>query len=360
MTRYDALIVGGGPAGSTCARVLVQAGWTVGVLDRAAFPRDKVCAGWITPRVLDTVGATPAEYRAAGLTLQDITGFRTGVLHGCVVETRYRDVVSYAIRRCEFDDFLLQRTGARVHERTPARAISKRGQVWTVNDTFAAPVLVGAGGHFCPVARALAGCSKPIAPIVAREAEFCADTSSVSASADIPELFFCRDLAGYGWCMRKGHFLNVGIGRRDSTGFGAHFRDFVTFLEQSRRIVDASSIRWRGHAYYASGAGLRPLVSDGAMLIGDAAGLAFPESGEGIGPAVDSGRLAAQTLIAADGRYSRERLGPYAEQTTLLHPQPKALPPWTRSPLAALGRLLLECPAFTRHVMLDRWFLRPA
>src|SRR5687768_17483918 len=47
----DALVVGGGPAGSTCARALRNAGWDVIVLDRARFPRDKVCAGWVTPGV---------------------------------------------------------------------------------------------------------------------------------------------------------------------------------------------------------------------------------------------------------------------------------------------------------------------
>ncbi|MDH4066151.1 MAG: FAD-dependent oxidoreductase, partial [Acidobacteriota bacterium] len=52
-TSADALIVGGGPAGSSCARVLVQAGLHVIVLDRARFPRDKTCAGWITPAVVD-------------------------------------------------------------------------------------------------------------------------------------------------------------------------------------------------------------------------------------------------------------------------------------------------------------------
>ena len=49
--RVDAVIVGGGPAGSTCAGALRRHGWDVMVVDRAQFPRDKVCAGWITPEV---------------------------------------------------------------------------------------------------------------------------------------------------------------------------------------------------------------------------------------------------------------------------------------------------------------------
>ncbi len=72
--RCDVLIVGGGPAGSTCARELRIAGWDVVVADRARFPRDKVCAGWLTPRVFQLLELDPEEYRATGLTLQEISG----------------------------------------------------------------------------------------------------------------------------------------------------------------------------------------------------------------------------------------------------------------------------------------------
>ncbi len=82
MAHCDAVIVGGGPAGSTCARVLRRAGWNVVVFDRARFPRDKVCAGWVTPGVFRLLELDPDEYRAAGLTIQDIRGFRTSVLGG--------------------------------------------------------------------------------------------------------------------------------------------------------------------------------------------------------------------------------------------------------------------------------------
>jgi flavin-dependent dehydrogenase len=63
MRSCDALIVGGGPAGSSCARALRLAGWNVIVLDRARFPRDKVCGGWVTPGVFRALELEPAEYR---------------------------------------------------------------------------------------------------------------------------------------------------------------------------------------------------------------------------------------------------------------------------------------------------------
>ena len=153
----DALIVGGGPAGSTCARTLRQAGWNVVVMDRATFPRNKVCAGWVTPGVFRLLDLDPAEYRATGLTIQDITGFRTSVMGGGAVETRYPRIISYAIRRFEFDDFLLRRAHVCVRSSTPLTSLERRGDAWVANGGITARVVVGAGGHFCPVARHIRG-----------------------------------------------------------------------------------------------------------------------------------------------------------------------------------------------------------
>jgi geranylgeranyl reductase family protein len=354
---YDALIVGGGPAGSTCARSLTRAGWRVAVIDAARFPRDKVCAGWLTPEVFPLLDLEPAEYRGANLTLQEITGFRTGVIRARSIETRYREVVSYAIRRCEFDDFLLRRSGAFIHEATPTTSLARTRGRWVVNGTFAAPVLVGAGGHFCPVARHLSGPATPADPVIAQETEYAVENASASVDGTTPELFFCRDLDGYAWCVRKGRYVNAGIGRRRAAGFGTHRDEFIAFLEGTGRAPGVSRTRWRGHAYLASGAGPRPLVDEGLLLVGDAAGLAFPESGEGIRPAIESGAAAARTLLAAGGRFSCDRLEPYALEMRRLHP-PALTPRPPGTVYAALGRALLQVRPFARHVVLDRWFLR--
>ena len=157
MTRCDAIVVGGGPAGSTVRAQLRAAGWNVVVLDRARFPRDKVCAGWLTPGRLPAArpdaGGVPRERRhAAGdhRVSHAVIGRRP-------IETRYPRTISYAIRRCEFDDFLLRRAGARVLDNTPVSSIRRAGDRWVVNDALDAPIVVGAGGHFCPVARHLRG-----------------------------------------------------------------------------------------------------------------------------------------------------------------------------------------------------------
>jgi len=356
--RCDALIVGGGPAGSTAARLLRLAGWDVIVADRARFPRDKVCAGWLTPDVFPLLDLTPDEYRATGLTFQEITAFRTSVMGGRPLETRYPHVVSYAIRRCEFDTYLLQRSGARTLEDCFVRTLRHDGDCWIVNESIETPIVIGAGGHFCPVARHLRGDVDDDAPIVAKEAEFPIGAGHTQVSGTTPELFFCRDFQGYAWCVRKGDFINVGIGRRGNHGFNDYVRNFVDFLESQRIISGVSSARWHGHAYLGSGVGPRPVIGPGVMLAGDAAGLAYPESGEGIRPAIESGRRAAEILIAAGGRHGIEDLQPYADAIRTRHPAVRVNPAPVRAALAALGRVLLASPSFTRHVVLDRWFLR--
>ena len=360
MRSCDALIVGGGPAGSTCARALRLSGWNVVLLDRARFPRDKVCGGWVTPGVFRALDLEPGEYRASGLVLQEITGFRTSVIGQLAVETTYASVVSYAIRRCEFDNFLLRRAQVCVLDNRPLSALRRERDRWIANDEIESPVVIGAGGHFCPVARQLQGERDQLDPVIAREAEFLLDGDDSPVDEQMPELFFCRDLEGYAWCVRKGDYLNVGIGRRAHEGFTEHLRDFDAFLNATGRVNRPSAIRWRGHAYHARGAGVRPLVADGMLIVGDAAGLAYPESGEGIRPAVESGLLAARTLIAADGRVPRDALQPYETAMLAAH-RPSAPTPTLLAPMVkALGRTLLRSRAFTRHVMLDRWFLRSA
>lgn len=113
MDSCDVLIVGGGPAGSSCAWGLRGSGLDVAILDKQIFPRNKVCGGWITPSVLTQLEICASEYAQERL-LQPITAFRVGRIHGSSIETHYGTSVSYGIRRLEFDDYLLKRSGSRV------------------------------------------------------------------------------------------------------------------------------------------------------------------------------------------------------------------------------------------------------
>ncbi len=353
MRHAEVVIVGGGPGGSTCARVLAAAGASVLVVDRARFPRDKVCAGWITPRVVEALALDPLEYRAAGLVMQDVTGFRTSVLpvrHH--VATHYDAIVSYAIRRCEFDAFLLRRSGADVMEGVGVETVRREGDRWILNDDVAAQVLVGAGGQFCPVARHLNPPSRE-GLVVAKEIELPLGDVRCDIDGREPELYFCRDLDGYGWCVRKGNYLNVGFGRRSSRDFLTHVREFAEWLRVSRgvpaRALDWAA--WRGHAYRLRGVTPRVAAED-VLLVGDAAGLAWPESGEGIAPAVESGLAAALLILAGGGRVREGDAHLYAQSITAAEKPGLTLP-------APLARTLLRVPAVARYA-LDRWFLRTA
>ena len=167
-------------------------------------------------------------------------------------------------------------------------------------------------------------------------------------------------MQGYAWCVRKGEYLNVGIGRRDRTHFADHVRAFVDLLIERGTLDADATITWKGHAYRAAGVGTVPIVSDGMLLCGDAAGLAFPESGEGIAPAIESGVLAARTLVAVRPDWSREGLEDYAAQIRRRHPPARSNALTSSAAYAAVARALLRSRVFTRRVLLDRWFLRRA
>jgi flavin-dependent dehydrogenase len=342
MDACDVLIVGGGPAGSSCAWALRNSGLDVVILDKQIFPRDKICGGWITPAVLAQLEIDPSEYADHHL-LQPITSFRVGRIGGPAVETDYGKPVSYGIRRREFDDYLLRRSNARLLLGTPLTTLKRTGSNWLANDHISASVVIGAGGHFCPVAR-LVGNKKPGEPaVVAQEVEFEIDPTACNVKSETPELYFCPDMKGYGWCFRKGNIMNIGLGRADPHTLTAHVAGFLQFLKSTGRITFEIP-PLRGHAYLLEGTSTRTVLGDGVLLIGDAAGLAYPQSGEGIRPAVESGLSAAKDILA-------NRLSDYRK------PKPQ---PWRHIPSALIGpaaRLLLTTNWFVRNVVLDTWFL---
>jgi len=355
MEHADVLIVGAGPAGSACAARLVAAGCDVLVIDQVPFPRDKPCAGWITPDVLARVGLDSATY-AARHTLEAISAFRVGRIGGAAVDVDYGRVVSYAIRRSELDAELLRRSGARTDLGRRVCEIRREKGRWVVNGRWSAPVLVGAGGHFCPVARMLRGASAPEATVVARQIEYRLGGAALDACQirpERPELYFCADLLGYGWCVRKGDHLNLGLGRRDPCALPRHVVAFVDFLVRLGRIAPPPRQGWHGHAYLVRRREPLRITGEGMLLVGDAAGLAAPESGEGILPAVVSGQRAARAILEPGGlrHYAGEVAG------WLGHA------PESRAPGAArtrVGLALLGQGWFVRRVVFDRWFLHRA
>src|SRR5438552_1007646 len=173
MTASDVLAVGGGPGGSTVAWRLARAGCRVTLLDAASFPRVKLCAGWVTRAALadleldpDTYPLTIQPFRAVSLAVGDVEH-----------ETRWDGVASWGIVRAEFDTFLLRRAAAagavvREHARVRAvRGVTGGAEVESDAGMFRAHVVVGAGGHGCPVARALGGLTAEEDVVVTQESE---------------------------------------------------------------------------------------------------------------------------------------------------------------------------------------------
>ena len=363
MEYYDIIIVGAGPAGSTLARALEDSGKRVLIIDKQAFPRDKTCAGWVTPAVMASLDIDPGKY-SVGRTLQPIRRFRIGMMGQSAVENDHGDIVSYGIRRCEFDACLLDRANCEKQLATPVKSIDRNNGNWVINDQWQAPLLVGAGGHFCPVARLLGdGPGKHETVVAAKEVEFemtPEQARACEARGDTPELWFCRDIKGYAWVFRKGSYLNIGLGREDNHRLSDHLEAFVEEMKQSGRIPSDLPGRFKGHAYLLYAHANRPLVDDGVLLIGDAAGLAYTQSGEGIRPAIESALMAANVIKAATD-YSALSLQSYGERiaerfgTRATDQEPGfEVPDWLKQPIAST---LMRSHWFTRKVVTEKWFL---
>jgi flavin-dependent dehydrogenase len=316
--------------------MLRSSGLDVAILDKETFPRNKVCGGWITPAVLDELEIDPAEYSCARV-LQPITGFRTGSIGGPAVATQYGKPVSYGIRRYEFDDYLLKRSGATLLQGEPLTRLERSDDSWIVNGRIRTPLVVGAGGHFCPVARFMGAKFGDETIVAAQEAEFEMDARQqvgCAIRAETPELYFCADMKGYGWCFRKGNILNVGLGRLDKHQLSRHVADFLDFLRATKRLSFELPVQPAGHAYLLYGRTTRPVVADGMLLIATAHG------------------------------YRREQLSAY--RTLLTERFGKSDDHWvtrigSRLPqgfINTAARKLLANPWFTREMILNRWFLR--
>jgi geranylgeranyl reductase family protein len=373
MERCDVLIVGGGPAGSSCAWKLRRGGLDVLVLDKKAFPRLKPCAGWITPQVVSTLELDTAAFADGGKRVfQPLTGFRTGRMSGPEIETHYGHPVSFGIRRCEFDEYLLERSGARMRLGESVRSLDRSADGWTVNGEIGARLIIGAGGHFCPIAARLGARQDETASVVAaQEVEFEASADDLrrgTVEAEVPELFFCDDMQGYGWCFRKGNFLNIGLGRLDKHQLSQHVEQFADFLRQRGKVVCDIPGRFHGHAYQLYERVVPKLVDDCMLLIGDAAGFAYAHSGEGIRPAIESGLMAADVILEiarqpGEPDYSAARLDPYRVRIKERFGAPQSTGPtdWLPAPLMNfLAARLFSSRWFSRHVLLDRWFLHAA
>src|SRR5207344_1142229 len=165
---------------------------------------------------------------------------------------------------------------------------------------FTAGIVIGAGGHWCPVARAFGEVSAGEEVVVAQESETRLPPHRMETLREpwpAPELFVEPDLKGYGWYFPKGDVLNIGIGCVAGAGVDLPGRRdaLLEALGNCGRLPRGVRLEpFRGHAYVVRRRAPRRLGGDRFCLVGDAAGLARDLSGEGIGPAIRSGILAAK------------------------------------------------------------------
>lgn len=303
MRHVDVLIVGGGPGGSSCAFGLRRRGIDCLVLDRDTFPRTKLCGGLVTQAAARALGLLPADYPHGWLWIDRFDfHFRRFTLP--------LPSPQISIRRCEFDAFLLARSAVEVIPHR-VRSIERRHGRYVVDGTFSCDVLVGAGGTSCPVHRT-----------------FFRDRSRHERSRQITVLeeefphevrdrrchfwFFDDGFPGYYWYIPKADgWINIGVGalaeplkaKQDSI-----WRHFERLVERLRRrgLLAAGERRPGGYTYYLRADGPAP-ARDGIYLVGDAAGLATVDLGEGIGPAIESG-LAAAEAIATGKAYRLDHI----------------------------------------------------
>jgi menaquinone-9 beta-reductase len=307
MNKTKVIIVGGGPAGAACAWKLCQHQVDFMLLDKATFPRFKPCAGWITPHVLHDLEFDAADYP------HSITHFSSFQVY--LKNLHFKLTTNqYAIRRFEFDDWLLLRSKPNYINHTVG-SIRFENDQYIIDEEFSAKYVVGAGGTHCPINRTFF--QKDLKRtkgtlIVAQEEEFAYEYSN-----DRCYLWFLQNgLPGYAWYVPKANgYVNVGVGgsaaalKANNDTLKRHWNLLVEKLDEME-LVSGHDYKPAGHSYYLRGKA--PILRhENAFIIGDAAGLATLDMGEGIGPAIQSGIRAAEAIISGQA-YSVTAINKYS------------------------------------------------
>jgi geranylgeranyl reductase family protein len=278
--HYDALVVGGGPAGSTTAYRLADAGASVLLVDKARFPRDKPCGGGLTMRAVRQCPVDPAPVVEEEVDLVELR-FRYG---DAVVRCAKAPVILMTQRR-RLDAFLLdaaRECGVEVREGTTVE----------VGD-IDADVIVGADGANGTTAKAV-GLGEGIIHGVAYEGNIAYTTldraryerRAVVELADIP--------GGYGWVFPKSDHANVGVGAWQSAA--PQLREHLRRVCEAHGLDPAALEELRGHRLPLRPPGTR-IAGERALLVGDAAGLIDPVSGDGMYECFVSSQLAADAIL---------------------------------------------------------------
>lgn len=290
MDRFDVIVVGAGPAGCAAAYDLADAGLSVGLLDRKAFPRAKPCAGAVTVKALKRL-----RYSIAPVVRWVARDLEVSL--GRERERRFesRHPVAALTVREDLDAFCLEATRARGADFRVARDISVIDEdeagvsvVAAGGEVFRAAFVVGADGVNSRVRR-LVGDGRAGR---AWALEGRVDAGAVHGPIEIRFDFACAP-GGYGWIFPKGDHLNVGLyTQQPQITFGA-----AELVAYARRAVGTTKVEGIvGHPLGVGGEAYVP-GRRRVFLAGDAAGMAERLLGEGIHNAIKSGQMAAEAII---------------------------------------------------------------
>jgi geranylgeranyl reductase family protein len=312
---FDVIVVGAGPAGSTAAKLLGEAGVSTLLLDKSAFPRDKPCGGGISARVIRRFPYLAAEL--AKIPVNWVNKVYLESPSGYAVDYCSDEALYLMIRRCEFDHLLLSLAQENVEVRAPALVrkvtIAPRGATVTAEvdgqiEDYECKLVLGCDGANSIVARASGLRSGSI------QSEYAIDMMEETpyeelnfAERDRMYVYYrLRSHYGYGYLFPKANHVNLGVGfKLDyylSKLRGEHYAHHSSFVQGlvSKQLVQGRSNRANFRAFPLPISGpLRRTYSDRVLLSGDSGGFVNALTAEGIFYAMVSGQLAARTAIDA-------------------------------------------------------------
>lgn len=310
---HDAIVVGAGPAGSTAAYLLAQRGVRVALLDKAVFPRDKLCAGlltWKTVDVLERVyGETPGALLATGILDDALTGYRIRFGRRTLAQGDMFYPFHFTERRV-FDKHLLDRAnraGADVRLGCPVATVAPETGLIRMADgrELRGRFVIGCDGVSSVTRRSCPFDATSWRTNMGGAMELYLDRDDPRLSgpvhedltAGIPVVYAGFLRAGYGWVFPHRRRLAIGIGGhspRHGKEFRQKFREFITFLGLPASLADTA----KGHGLPYGNYLTRPWHGR-TLLAGDAAGLVETLFGEGLYYALRSGELAAEAVAEA-------------------------------------------------------------
>jgi geranylgeranyl reductase family protein len=312
MKRYDAVVVGAGPAGSTTAFRLAKEGASVLLVDRAKFPRDKPCGGGLTGRAVQALPFSVEPVVEHVVTLAEL-----GLGYGMRVERGSGAPLVYMTQRKNLDAYLVNQAataGAVVRDGVRVTAVEANGAGPTVvagGERIHAETLIGADGVNGITAKALSlGGNRDVG--VALEGNASYDLVDPTRYRGRLIIEFDTVPGGYTWVFPKGDHANFGAG-----GWGKAGPDVRKHLARlcevhGVRIEDLTELRGFRLPLRQSGA---TLARERAAVIGDAGGLIDPVSGDGMFEGFHSGRRVAEAVL--DVLAGREQtLEPYGPKLT--------------------------------------------